>query len=222
MFRPDGGIVALRPYFNLSGADLLHLFNSSAGDVSVLTDLRNELEHRTTATMRQLRSRVDDAIAGIQRATVAHSVPSHGTSAEDQHSTSTPEHPAPKAEPANVSCPNDGELKRSEAATSNVNGSPDKRGDRHVGRIRPCGAAPGAPSRWNVPTKRDFELELDDKATRTQKFIAALRALVRDMKARGKGMRTVNLDHGELISLDTGKPTYQFPYDGDAELFEGA
>ncbi|MGH7188454.1 MAG: hypothetical protein ACREF0_04620, partial [Acetobacteraceae bacterium] len=35
-------------------------------------------------------------------------------------------------------------------------------------------------------------------------------------------MRTVALEHGEAIPLDGRERGYRFPYDGDAELFEGA
>ena len=42
------------------------------------------------------------------------------------------------------------------------------------------------------------------------------------MRRRGSGMRTVTLEHGEAIPLDGRERGYRFPYDGDAELFEGA
>ncbi len=35
-------------------------------------------------------------------------------------------------------------------------------------------------------------------------------------------MRTVTLEHGEAVPLDGRERGYRFPYDGDAELFEGA
>ena len=91
-----------------------------------------------------------------------------------------------------------------------------------VGSIRPCGAISGVPSRWTFPDKRDFEIEVGKNATRVEKFVAALRALVKDMRRRGSGMRTVTLEHGEAVALDGRERGYRFPYDGDAELFEGA
>jgi hypothetical protein len=92
----------------------------------------------------------------------------------------------------------------------------------HIGSIRPCGVVAGAPSRWTFPDKRTFEIEAGKNPTRIEKFIAALRALVKDMRRRGGGMRTVNLEHGEAVALDGRERGYRFPYDGDAELFEGA
>ncbi len=91
-----------------------------------------------------------------------------------------------------------------------------------VGSIRPCGAIAGVPSRWTLPRKRDFEIEVGQHATRVEKFVAALRALVKDMRLRGGGMRTVTLEHGEAVALDGRERGYRFPYDGDADLFEGA
>ena len=35
-------------------------------------------------------------------------------------------------------------------------------------------------------------------------------------------MRTVTLEHGEAVALDGRERGHRFPYDGDAELFEGA
>jgi hypothetical protein len=91
-----------------------------------------------------------------------------------------------------------------------------------IGSIRPCGAISGVPSRWSFPEKRDFDLEVGKNATRVERFLAALRALVKDMRKRGDGMRTVALEHGQAVPLDGRERGYRFPYDGDAELFEGA
>jgi hypothetical protein len=59
-------------------------------------------------------------------------------------------------------------------------------------------------------------------ATRFETFIAALRALVKDMRRRGGGMRTVTFEYGDAVALGGRKRGYRFPYDGDPELFEGA
>jgi AAA domain len=91
-----------------------------------------------------------------------------------------------------------------------------------IGSIRPCGRIAGVPGRTTFPSVRDFELEVGKNATRIEKFIAALRALIRDMRRRGSGMRIFTLEHGEAIALDGRERGYRFPYDGDAELFEGA
>jgi hypothetical protein len=39
---------------------------------------------------------------------------------------------------------------------------------------------------------------------------------------RGGGMRTVAFEYGEAAALDGRERGYRLPYDGDAELFEGA
>jgi ssDNA-binding Zn-finger/Zn-ribbon topoisomerase 1 len=88
--------------------------------------------------------------------------------------------------------------------------------------IRPCGILPDVPNRWVPPVRRDLDLELPSNASRSDKFISALRALVRDMLRKGTGLRTVALQDGVPIELDSRDRGYLFLYEGDAELFEGA
>jgi len=90
------------------------------------------------------------------------------------------------------------------------------------GMIRPCGRLYDVPSRWTPQVQREIELELPKNASRIEKFISALRALVKDMRRRNAGMRTITLQQGEAIELDGSEHGYRFPYDGDADLFEGA
>ena len=91
-----------------------------------------------------------------------------------------------------------------------------------VSPIRPCGTLPDVPNRWVPPVQRDLDLELPSNATRSDRFVSALRALVRDMLRKGTGLRTVALQDGVPIELDNRDRGYRFPYEGDAELFEGA
>ena len=53
-------------------------------------------------------------------------------------------------------------------------------------------------------------------------YVAAIRALIKDMHRKGSGMRTFALQGGEAVALDGRELGYRFAYDGDSDLFEGA
>jgi ssDNA-binding Zn-finger/Zn-ribbon topoisomerase 1 len=213
----------LRPYFNLSGQKLVEMFQSCNDEVKTLNALRAELVHRNTPRMRVLCGEVDEALDKIKGA--------------DATPTSAGAHrePAELAIGPNISNDNRG-LFPPAVSTEPVIGNPeltdlstDEGEDNspgpvrgRIGSIRPCGVVVGAPSRWTFSDKRNIEIEVGKNATRIEKFVAALRALVKDMRRRGGGMRSVTLEHGEAIVLDGRERGYRFPYDGDAELFEGA
>ena len=91
-----------------------------------------------------------------------------------------------------------------------------------VSSIRPCGILPDVPNRWVPPVRRDLDLGLPPNASRLDKFISALRALVKDMLRKETRLRTVALQDGVIAELDGRNRGYCFPFEGDAELFEGA
>jgi hypothetical protein len=211
-----------RPYLNHRGKELIAAFEAGRQDPRVLEALRAELVHRKTPSMRNLSFKVTQALDTINK-----------TVGENPHKRSALSHahqpesllasvdPRPE-EQAGSSVP------KAERGEQPEPGDDDEINDREVsfrgsvGSIRPCGAIFGVPSRWTFPDKRDFEIEVEQSASRVEKFVAALRALVKDMRQRGRSMRTVTLDHGEPLALDGREPSYRFPYDGDADLFEGA
>jgi hypothetical protein len=200
-----------RPYLSHRGQDLVAAFEAGREDPHALEALRAELVHRNTPSMRDLRVKVDQALAAIKKTV-----------------TDQPELPlAPDGiprpdEPTGSSKPRTVRREPPDPAEGDGIDDPEESIRGMVGTIRPCGAIAGVPSRWTFPDKRDFEIDVDKQATRVEKFAAALRALVKDMRRRGSGMRTVTLEHGEAVALDGRERGYRFPYDGDAELFEGA
>ncbi len=218
--------MASRPYLNHRGRELLAIFTAGTDDARILEALRAELAYRSTPSMRDLRTQVDKALARLEKAPAPPTASRPAVGSQRQ-----PELPLDSGGPA----PPNGRYTPSRsskpaAAPHELPNSADSDGPEEpigairgkVGSIRPCGAISGAPSRWTFPDKRDFELELGKNPTRAERFVAALRALVKDMRRRGSGMRTVALEHGEAIPLDGRERGYRFPYDGDAELFEGA
>ena len=190
-----------RPYIKLKGKELVEVFQSCNGEHKILKALRAELAHRRKPpSMRDLLGKVEEQLARIgkfasTKATAVTAKPS------DQMHLSLPDVPNQPA-------------KGPQIPTAPLHGK--------IGSIRPCGVIHGVPSRRVFPDTRNFELKIGKNASRIEKFVVALRALVKDMRKRGGGMRTVTLEHGKAVVLDGRERGYRFPYDGDAELFEGA
>ncbi len=215
--------MASRPYFNHGGQDLLAAFEAGRDDPHALEALRAELARRKTPQMRDLRVQVDQALAAIKKALADQ--PPRRSSVSRPHQPELPLAPDSFLGPDTPAVSSKGKTKRreqSDPAEAVRIDDIEESIRRNVGSIRPCGAIPGVPSRRTFPDKRDFEIDVGTHATRVEKFVAALRALVKDMRRRGSGMRTVTLEHGEAVALDGRERGYRFPYDGDAELFEGA
>ena len=216
--------MASRPYLNHRGKELLAIFRDGRGDAKTLSALRAELVYRNTPSMRDLRIQVDEALARLE---AAPAIPSATRSAVgrqlqpelslDTSGSALPDSGTPSRSSKSVSVPPKWRIPLMAMDGRSNWGTRGK-----VGSIRPCGAISGVPSRWTFPDKRDFEIEVSKNATRLERFVAALRALVKDMRRRGSGMRTVTLERGEAVPLDGRERGYRFPYDGDAELFEGA
>lgn len=216
--------MASRPYLNHRGKELLAIFSNGKDNAEILSALRAELVYRNTPSMRDLRIQVDEALARLEAAPALPSAPrpAHGRQLQpelplDTRGSALPDAMPPGSSKSVVSphaSPDSADSDGIDASVGQARGT--------VGSIRPCGAINGVPSRWTFPDKRDFEIEIGKNATRVERFVAALRALVKDMRRRGSGMRTVTLEHGEAVPLDGRERGYRFPYDGDAELFEGA
>lgn len=215
--------MASRPYFSRSGEELATIFKSCKGEILTLKALRNELGYRKTRSMQNLRAKVDGLLVKLEESASHEDVPEgicreQGAVSVDFSDIADSEAPSPKT--VDAASTNDN--------TGQANPSSDEERDSvapirgSIGFIRPCGVVAGAPSRWTFPEKRDFEIDANKNTPRIERYVAALRALVKDMKRHGAGMRTVTLGHGELIALDGREHGYRFPYDGDAELFEGA
>jgi len=215
--------MASRPYLSHRGQELIAAFEAGREDPRILEALRAELVHRNTPSMRDLRVRVDSALAVIKNVVIDPN--RRQSSVNGPHQPDLPLAPdgVPEwNEPAGRSKSKSERHELSDPAEGEGIDEPGASIRGKVGSIRPCGVIAGVPSRWTFPDKRDFEVEFGTNATRVEKFVAALRALVKDMRRRGSGMRTVTLEHGEAVALDGRERGYRFPYDGDAELFEGA
>lgn len=195
----------LRPYFNLSGQQLTELFESCNGDQKILYALRDELQHRKTPKMEELRRLVSVEIAAIEVSSGTQKEPASRT----PHQKTNRQRDEPRPPESDYDADRDA-------------GEQDEIRGGKLGSIRPCGPHKDVPPRWVFPQKRDFTLDVPADADRLVRFVAAIRALISDMRRKGSGMRTVALEGGEAVTLDGHERGYQFRYDGEAELFEGA
>jgi energy-coupling factor transporter ATP-binding protein EcfA2/ribosomal protein L37AE/L43A len=216
-----------RPYIDFTGQALRKLYQESLENEPVLAALSVELNHRNVPSMRKLRTEVETTLRQARRCipgSHGNDPPVPGLECQPRKTEVTPGGEDPPAAdspyfvgPIVIDPENE--------VDDDVEGEGENLGARSSvphSSIRACGALRDVPNRWTRPMRRDIELGLSPKASRVDRFIAALRALVKDMRRKGTGVRTVNLQNGEAIELDGLEQVYRFPYDGDAELFEGA
>lgn len=88
--------------------------------------------------------------------------------------------------------------------------------------IRACSPDLNVPARWIPPEQRTITLDESLKSQRIKWFVAALRALIADLRKTQKGVRIVPLRGGVAVTIDGTETGYRFPYEGEADVFEGA
>ena len=111
-----------------------------------------------------------------------------------------------------------GPLQRRSTRTQEI--PDDRRRPDAPAPMRPPGT-PGLPSPYSYPAKRDVVLDVSDDALAPAAFIAALDALVDEIKSTGSGQRRYELEGGRYCEAAEGKYLYRFPFH-DAEVFEDA
>jgi hypothetical protein len=109
----------------------------------------------------------------------------------------------------------------------NNNGAAEDRGPggapkREISRIRKPGRLMNVPDARPSFTSNKIDLKLSPDAPLIQRYIKSLEFLVADMRRKKSSMRMVTVTNGCRISVDTGGYGYQFVFDGDESLFEGA
>lgn len=93
---------------------------------------------------------------------------------------------------------------------------------RETSRIRKQGRLPDVPDARPNFTGNKFDIKLSPDTPLIQRYIKSLAFLVADMRRKNSGMRTVAVTDGRRVTVDVGGYGYQFVFDGDESLFEGA
>ena len=109
----------------------------------------------------------------------------------------------------------------------NNNGAADDRGPgsapkREISKIRKPGRLTDVPDARPSFTSNKIDLKLSADVPLIQRYIKSLEFLVGDIRRKNSGMRMVTVINGRRIAVDTGGCGYQFVFDGDESLFEGA
>jgi AAA domain/Topoisomerase DNA binding C4 zinc finger/PLD-like domain len=203
-----------RPYFQASINGLEALFEQHADDAGLLAALLDELEQRRTPKAISLKDRVVKRLAAKEVAADSSNV----------GPTARPEVPRPPQLPPGHNygggeVPPDSSVINNCAADDRGPGSARK---REISRIRKPGRLTDVPDARPSFTSNKVDLKLSADAPLIQRYIKSLEFLVADMRRKNSGMRMVTVTNGCRISVDTGGYGYQFVFDGDESLFEGA
>jgi hypothetical protein len=204
-----------RPYFQASIKGLEALFEQHADDTGLLAALLDELEQRKSPKAIGLKDRVVKRLAAKKAGADASNVsPTPRPQAPRQ-----PELPLDTTTSATRKVPPLSSVNNNGAADDRDRGSAPK---REISRIRKPGRLTDVPDARPTFTSNKIDLKLSANASLLQRYIKSLEFLVADMRRKNSGMRMVTVTNGLRIAVDTGGYGYQFVFDGDESLFEGA
>jgi hypothetical protein len=220
---------APRPYTSLSIEDLEATYHANPDDLNVLSRLVQELSFRTTRRARDLLASAAERLADLVLAFDAERTdfepePDGPARASDDELLSA--EAVPEYEEAGTTARTDNVNSNAAASallpTDNV-GSDEPPDDRkrpeRLSRIRPLGT-PGLPQPWVRPLNADCHLGVAADADLPQIYVAALIALIAEIKATGAGQKRYELENG--IRAEGAEAVYEFPFADEADLFEDA
>ena len=108
------------------------------------------------------------------------------------------------------------------AETQDFEQSPDdRRRPQRLSRMRPPGTA-GLPDPWVRLRAKDISLGVSKDANLPDYYIAALIALIAEIKKTGAGQRRYEVENGTRVDAPSGDTVYVFPFTDEADLFEDA
>lgn len=222
-----------RPYFNHSGEQIRHAFNENQNNPATLKLILAELQHRSTPKMKALRTKVEERIAGIISGT---SDVKFQPSPANRSTKTSQQQPKPEQKnlfegvdspPKSASKAADTSVSSQPRLGSNKSAGAKKTADeplreRRMGKIRKSGKLDDVPTKMVFELKNDFKLELKKDAATVERYEACLKALISEMRKQRTAYKQVFLEDGTRMQLDGKEFGYQFPFNDDAELFEGA
>jgi len=199
---------AKRPYTSLTIEDLVALYRAHSDDLDILSHLVQELSFRTTPKERQLLAFAAKRLAELEP---------------------EPDGPENNSDDALLSATLDegnedpvimtGPTRLSKTTIGSDHPPDDRRRPERLSRIRPVGTA-GLPQAWVRPLKNDRPLNVSPDAEPSQVYVAALVALIAEIKSTGVGQHRYELENG--VRAEGNEPVYEFAFAEQAELFEDA
>jgi hypothetical protein len=196
------GEIMRRPYIQYSLAQLRALFEARGHERAVLEQLRVELSPRETRGARQLNIEVLQRLQELETAT-------------DDPEVEGPE-VSPEHEPTVQ--PNGYFHAVSSAGSTHPD---DQKRPTTLTRIRPPGTS-GLPDAWQRPLDQDLTLPVAPNAELSELFVAAINALVAEIKRTGANQKRYDLEKGERLETAQDDILYAFTFSDEAELFEEA
>ncbi len=191
-----------RPHINADISELTALYVSNRDSLSFLEQLFEELVKRRTKAARTLLAQVSARLAELQTSDDLGDVESSG--------------PPPQ------NLPDSGSQELFPDEVEFLGPHPDdQRKPKKLTLIRPPGTA-GLPDAWQSSLKSEISLDIDDDTDLPDRFVAALRALVLEMKKNNSGAKRYALDKGARIDSTGDEHIYVFAFSDDADLFEEA
>jgi hypothetical protein len=206
-----------RPLFQASAAELEGFLKRHIENAEQLAVLLAELEHRSTARAIALKARVLRLLA-VKKAGAAAAAASAAMA--PSLGNAEPELPlnAPATERSSEPSPEAGPNGTARVHDQNTGSAPKL----ETSRIRKQGRLLDVPDARPRFTSNKLDLKLTPDTPLLQRYIKSLGFLVSDMRRKNSGMRTLIVTDGRRINIDIGGYGYQFVFDGDESLFEGA
>ena len=222
-----------RPYFKYTGDQIRQVSEDNQNNLEVLKLVFAELQHRSTPKMKVLRSKVEERIEKLASC-------GFSTKIETSLKNNTPKHeprqPQASKQEQNSLFVNDDKTQRE--AKKTIRSSTDKADaednsnnkkakeepirEPRMGKMRKPGKLDGVPIKRQFDFKDDVKLEFRKDAPLVERYEAGVKALVAEMRRKKTAFKQIVLESGVRVKLDGKENGYQFPYNEDAELFEGA
>jgi AAA domain/Topoisomerase DNA binding C4 zinc finger/PLD-like domain len=224
-----------RPFLNFSGDQIRQVFDENQDNLEVLKQVLVELQRRSTPKMKALRSKVEEKISELTGS-------ASGLKTEPPPKSSPPKHVLRQSQPPKPEQKSmfgdeykpHGKTKRNarssavkaeakDSASSNNKEIREEtlRGPR-MGKMRKPGKLDGVPAKRQFDFKDEVKLEIRKDAPLVERYEAGVKALVAEMRYKKTAFKQIVLEDGLQVQLDGKENGYQFPYNDDAELFEGA
>ena len=213
---------AQRPYFSSSIDDLEVVFAAHSHDLRVLTELVQELSLRKTNKARRLLALAAKRLADHEPD--ADGSVEQGVSDDDDLPLPEEDLELPgneKVEGATRNHTKNAPVSRPSTFHAVASDQPpdDRKRPERLSRVRPLGT-PGLPEPWVPPLRADRLLAVAADADLAQIYVAALAALIAEIKSTGVGQKRYELENG--IRVEGKEAVYEFSFTDEADLFEDA
>jgi hypothetical protein len=210
------------PYIGSSTSDLQALFAVNQDNLDVLEDILYELGLRKTQEARKLMIQIAQRIVDLRDDDEEDVFKDAFHTDEDSACDLSEENKDPHIDKGKQPIGGAWRPGSFGAASQELELAPDDiQRPNNLSRIRPPGTS-GLPSAYQKPLNQDFSLSLPEGAELVDRYIAALGALITEIKGTGSGQKRYEIENGRQIEPGASETIYSFPFTDEADLFEEA